>query len=240
MSPRKCELLLVLSGRRDRNPAKRDPLDADIVAIPPTIPPGQQRVRHCAPAGVRLSNGEFEWSILQGVAQSNGATADTASQPAGSMAVLTTLEEVRDAVNRVAMSAQRLMSIYTPDLEPDIYEQTAFLEIMKRFVLARSFAKVRVILADAQRIVRDNNRFLAMARRLTSYIDIRMAPAGAAAPLPSYLIADDRALVFRSNAGSFDGVADFNNSTMARLHLNHFDEIWHSIGSEYTLRTAMR
>jgi hypothetical protein len=189
---------------------------------------------------VRLANGEFEWSILQGAPPAGSAAADTASRQVGPMVVLTTLEEVRDAVNRVATGAQRLMSIYTPDLEPQIYEQTAFLEIMKRFVLARSFAKVRVILADAHRIVRDNNRFLAMARRLTSYIDIRMAPAAVSPIFASYLIADDRALVYRSNAASFDGVADFSNPTMARLHLNHFDEIWHSIGSEYNLRSASR
>ncbi len=39
----------------------------------------------------------------------------------------------------------------TPDLEPEIYDQPPFLEIIKRFVLARSFAKVRVLLRDQAR-----------------------------------------------------------------------------------------
>ncbi len=62
--------------------------------------------------------------------------------------MLTSLDEVRAAVNEVAATAQRLISIYTPDLEPDLYDQSAFLEIIKHFVLARSFAKVRVLLAE--------------------------------------------------------------------------------------------
>ena len=63
--------------------------------------------------------------------------------------MISSLEEMRAAVDAVAASAQRLMSIYTPDLEPDLYDQNAFLEIVKRFVLARRFAKVRVLLSDS-------------------------------------------------------------------------------------------
>ena len=89
--------------------------------------------------------------------------------------VISSLEEMRAAVEAVAASAQRLMSIYTPDLEPDLYDQNGFLEIVKRFVLARRFAKARVLLSDSGRLLRDNNRFIAMGRRLTSCIDIRPA-----------------------------------------------------------------
>ena len=61
-------------------------------------------------------------------------------QGAETLTVLTTLAEVRAAVNEIAATAHRLISIYTPDLEPDLYDQTAFLEVIKHFVLARSFS----------------------------------------------------------------------------------------------------
>ncbi len=201
-------------------------------------------MRVIAPGRPQVSNGEFEWSVLTGAAGETrlGSEGVPVAPVAASesMTLLTCLEDVRDAVTRVAGGAQRLMSLYTPDLEPQLYEQTAFLDIMKRFVLARSFAKVRVVLADPHRMIRDNNRFLAMARRLTSYIDIRIAPGEAKRPFASYLIADDRALVYRTNSESFDGVADFNNPAIARLHLNHFDEIWHSVAPEFNLRAVSR
>ena len=63
-----------------------------------------------------------------------------------------TLDEVRAATETVAASGQRLISIMTPDLEPEIYDQPAFLEIIKRFVLGRSFAKVRVLMRDQARL----------------------------------------------------------------------------------------
>ncbi|HLY52916.1 MAG TPA: hypothetical protein VKQ31_07910, partial [Steroidobacteraceae bacterium] len=43
---------------------------------------------------------------------------------AETLTVLTSLAEVRAAVNEIAATAQRLISIYTPDLEPDLYDQT--------------------------------------------------------------------------------------------------------------------
>jgi hypothetical protein len=156
--------------------------------------------------------------------------------------VISSLEEMRAAVDAVAASAQRLMSIYTPDLEPELYDQNGFLEIVKRFVLARRFAKARVLLSDSTRLLRDNNRFIAMGRRLTSCIDIRPAAAAAAAKQRAcgYLIADDRAIVYRVHSDRWDGVADLNNPPIARQYLDEFDEIWHASTPDELARQSLR
>ena len=65
--------------------------------------------------------------------------------------VISTQEEFRAAVVQVAGLANRTLTILTPDLEPDIYDQDDFLETLKRFLLARSFARVRVLIADPTR-----------------------------------------------------------------------------------------
>jgi hypothetical protein len=156
------------------------------------------------------------------------------------LTVLTTLPEVRGAVCQVAGSAQRLISIYTPDLEPDLYDQTAFLDVIKHFVLARSFAKVRVLLAEPTRVMRDSNRFVAMGRRLSSCIDIRYVAADARQRASAYLIADDRAIVYRMRADTWDGVADINNPPVARLYLQEFDQIWDSSAPENGVRAVRR
>jgi hypothetical protein len=157
-----------------------------------------------------------------------------------SLTVLTALSEVRAAVNSAAASAQRLISIYTPDLEPDLYDQTAFLDIIKHFVLARSFSKVRVLLVEPARVMRDSNRFVAMGRRLSSCIDIRYVAAEARQRASAFLIADDRAIVFRMRADTWDGIADLNNPPVAKLYLNEFDSVWNASAPEHGLRVARR
>jgi len=171
-----------------------------------------------------------------------GGGTGSAHRPQGpeTLTVLTSLAEVRAAVNEIAASAQRLISIYTPDLEPDLYDQTAFLEVIKHFVLTRSFSKVRVLLAEPTRVMRDSNRFVAMGRRLSSCIDIRYVTAQAPQRASAYLIADDRAIVYRMRADTWDGIADANNPPAARLYLQEFDAIWNASAADHGLRVARR
>ncbi|HUN25813.1 MAG TPA: hypothetical protein VMU67_05840 [Steroidobacteraceae bacterium] len=174
--------------------------------------------------------------------ESAGAAASLATPPRTDepLTVLTSLEEARAAVDTAAASAQRMISIYTPDLEPELYDQSPFLEIIKRFVLSRSFSKVRVLLVDPGRVMRDSNRFVAMGRRLSSYIDIRYVADHAPQRASAYLIADDRAIVYRLRSDTWDGIADFNNPPVARLYLNEFDAVWSASAPESVLRSVRR
>jgi hypothetical protein len=189
-----------------------------------------------------MTTGEFDFSRFsqRGAAPGVAVPAEPLTRAEDHVRVISSLEEMRAAVDAVALSAQRLMSIYTPDLEPDLYDQNAFLEIVKRFVLARRFAKVRVLLSDSSRLLRDNNRFIAMGRRLTSCIDIRPATGVAKQRACGYLIADDRAIVYRVHSDRWDGVADLNNPPVARQYLDEFDEIWHASAADEASRQAIR
>src|SRR5580704_13608121 len=126
---------------------------------------------------VKLMAGNTEERSKPAAADKVSVPGGEASMGSGTRTILSTMPEVRDASLKVAKSAQRLLSIFTQDLEPLIYGEEPFLEATKRLVLARSYAKVRVLLADPSRAMVDNNRFLSLAHRLTSCIDLRaMSP----------------------------------------------------------------
>ncbi len=161
-------------------------------------------------------------------------------QGSETLSVLTSLAEVRAAVIEIASGARRLISIYTPDLEPDLYDQSRFLEIVKQFVLTRSFSKVRVLLAEPNKGIRESNRFVAMGRRLSSCIDIRYVAAQAPQRASAYLIADDRAIMYRMRADTWEGIADINNPPVARLYLQEFDSIWNASAVDHGLRVSRR
>jgi hypothetical protein len=160
------------------------------------------------------------------------AVLEQRSPPPETLHVLSTLDEVRLATETVAASGQRLISIMTPDLEPEIYDQPAFLEIIKRFVLGRSFAKVRVLLRDQARMGNGANRFVAMAHRLTSYLEIRIRGVQYRELAAAYCIADDRGIVYRVRADRAEGIAGFNNPPIARQYLQEFDGVWQASATE--------
>jgi hypothetical protein len=153
--------------------------------------------------------------------------------------VLSTLSEVREGSLRVAKSAQRQLSIFTQDLEPLVYGEEPFLEAIKRLVLARSYAKVRVLLADPSQAVIDNNRFLALARRLTSCIELRSINPEHPRNAGAFIIADDKALVYRTQADCWNGISDMNDPPIVRRYLNFFDEIWQTSVQEPQTRQML-
>jgi hypothetical protein len=161
------------------------------------------------------------------------------SMGSGTRTILTTMPEVREASLKVAKSAQRLLSIFTQDLEPLIYGEEPFLEAIKRLVLARSYAKVRVLLADPSRAMVDNNRFLALARRLTSCIDLRAMSPEYPASAGAFIIADDKALVYRLRMDRWDGISDLNDPAVVRRYLNFFDEVWQTSMQESQMRQML-
>jgi hypothetical protein len=144
----------------------------------------------------------------------------------GTRSILSTLDEYRAAVAELATRAQRSLSIYTPDLEPQLYDQDCFLEPMKRLVLARSHARLRVLISDPARAAREGNRFMQMARRLTSYIDLRnVSPEYRGNPC-SFIVADDKAIAYRQQSSRWDGIVEFNDVAVVRRYLAYFDEAW--------------
>lgn len=139
--------------------------------------------------------------------------------------VLTTLDDVRTATRRAAAGAKRLLSIYSLDLEPLLYEQAGFLDVIQSFLLHHSFAKLR-LLTHRPVPYTSPHKLAAMRRRLSGHIEIRTVNAQYAARTSAMLIADSKAIVYRAQATSWEGVAGFEQPPITRLYLQEFDEMW--------------
>lgn len=150
--------------------------------------------------------------------------------------IITSKEETRAAVVTVAGLADRGLAILTPDLEPDVYDHDDVLETLKRFLLARSFARVRVLISDPLRTLKTGNRFVDLGRRLNSYIEFRNMKPEFRNHTDAFCIADDHAIVYRARADRWDGMLGINEPAVAKKYLAIFDELWHACEVEGELR----
>jgi hypothetical protein len=157
---------------------------------------------------------------------------------ADELQVLTNLAEVRQATAAVIATGQRLISIFTPDLEPQLYDDPKVIEVIKRFVLSHSFAKVRVLLRDHTRHTGSGSRFMSMARRLTSYLELRILVPQFHHLTSSYCISDDRGIVYRMRSERWDGIAAVNSPPVARQYLQEFDAAWLASHDQHHRRAA--
>jgi hypothetical protein len=140
--------------------------------------------------------------------------------------VISTQEEMRRAVVDVASEATRRVSIFTHDLEPGIYDDPDFLEVVKRLVLSQAYARIRVLIADPSRAVKNGNAFVYLGRRLNTYIEFRHVREDLRTHAESFCIADEIALVYRLQARRWEGIADTYEPAIAKLYSKLFDEIW--------------
>ncbi len=145
--------------------------------------------------------------------------------------VVDSLEEVRAAVAELIGHAERGLAILTQDLEPDIYDHDIFLETLKKFILARSFARVRVLIVHPERTMKLGNEFVTMGRRLNSYIEIRHAKPEHRDCPDAFCVADDRALVYRPDAKCWNGMLALEPE-LAQTYLERFDQLWQACEHE--------
>jgi predicted GNAT family N-acyltransferase len=153
-------------------------------------------------------------------------TAPEAEEAGGTRRVLRGKEEFADAVADIASMAARSLAIFTPDLEHGIYDSARFLETVKRLVLSRSHARIRVLISDPGRVQNTVNRFLYVGRRLSTFVEFRHLPESLQHRADAFLVADGSALVYRARADRWEGVADSREPRMARAYLNQFDQMW--------------
>jgi hypothetical protein len=150
--------------------------------------------------------------------------------------VLSSLEDSRRSAVEIASMAERRISIYTPDLETGIYDDDKFLEVAKRLILSKRYARIRVLISDPARAVRNGNLLVSLGRRLNSYIEFRNVHEDYRSHREAFLIADDTALLYRVDASRWEGVADTHEPSIARKYLGLFEEIWNASIVEQELR----
>lgn len=160
----------------------------------------------------------------------------SAEAPAASRRVFATQEEACAAIVDVAACAKRSLAIFSPTLEPALYEGMEFLSQVKRLILGQSYARVRVLLHDPALAIRRGHRLVEMSRHLSSFIEIRAANPDYAAHIEDFMIADGHAFVYRARASQWHGVADTDSRPITRRYLDQFTEIWERSATEHEFR----
>ncbi|MBZ0071012.1 MAG: hypothetical protein K8I04_04725 [Gammaproteobacteria bacterium] len=144
---------------------------------------------------------------------------------AGSYA-LTSRDDNRQVAALLAAQARRQVDLFTPDLEPVLYDQSPFLDALTQLCLSSPRARVRVLARDFERTVRDGHRLVELARRLSSYIELRKVHADYQDNNEAFLLVDDHGLLHRPYAARFEGSCSCKAPPEVRRLRAFFDEVW--------------
>lgn len=139
---------------------------------------------------------------------------------------LSTAADNRRAALEIAKLARRQLAIFSHDLEPQVLDTPEMLAAVKQLALSGSQARVRILLIDSGRAIRDGHRLVGLARRLSSYIEIRKPHRDYLGLAEAFMVADEKGLLLRTLATRWEGIVDPNDPMQARDRLKLFDEIW--------------
>jgi hypothetical protein len=145
-------------------------------------------------------------------------------------------DDNRQAALALARQARRTLQIFSRDLEPAIYEQPDFIAAVTQLATHSRSARIAILLQDPTRAVKEGHRLVELARRLSSYIEIRRPAQQHAERTEAFLIADEAGVLRRPLADRYEGMLSFHAPLEARRLVTLFAEMWEKSESDPELR----
>lgn len=148
-------------------------------------------------------------------------------------------EQLRNHALALIQQARRSLCLYTPDLEPWLYDQRGIVQACSQFLRAHPRNRLRILLRDSRRAVGDGHALLRLARQLSSNCLIRKLHPDYPADDIAFLLADDCGLLLRTAPLLPTGQAHYKDAVRVRALQRQFDQAWNTSLSDPDLRSLL-
>lgn len=146
----------------------------------------------------------------------------------------------RHGIARLASQARDELLILSRDLQPNFYDQAGFLDAVRGLALQRAERRpVRVLLEDTEAPVQRGHRFIELARRLDSAIEIRCPPEDLIGTEEPCLIADSQGCACGGGTARDELTLDFDDPAQARRLRRRFESLWEQSSPHSELRRLL-
>lgn len=135
--------------------------------------------------------------------------------------------------------ARRSLALYSPDLEPWLYNAASIQEACTRLLLQRPRNRLRILIRDSSRAIKEGHRLLNLSRRLSSNCQIRLLNPDYPSPEQAFLLADHSGLLLRSEPAVPTGHVHYNDPGRVRQLQAQFDQAWDTSLSDPDLRSFL-
>ncbi|MEA9578222.1 GNAT family N-acetyltransferase [Xanthomonas nasturtii] len=131
------------------------------------------------------------------------------------------------ATTGLLCSARRQVLIYTRALDPQLFDNAAVLEALRRFATARHDKRVQVLVQDTASAAASSSAMLRLAQRLPSVFRFRAVSDPVDTSYASAYVIGDDAYYFRPTGHRFDdGETWLSGAARSRQLTREFAQIW--------------
>lgn len=131
------------------------------------------------------------------------------------------------ALHRNMLSqAKRRIWLTSPSINAPVLRDEHFSHSILRLVKSNPQAEIRILLEDDKAGAGRFNPMINLAQRLTSFVEIRTLPPGAAKFKEMITLVDFSAGIYRKSMDSHIGFANYNNPMTAERLRDKFEKYW--------------
>lgn len=141
-------------------------------------------------------------------------------------------EQLRNVLTR----AQRTLRIYSPMLDPTLFDQPEVVALVSQFARSAAGIQIEILLRDSQLIVARGHTLVELGRRLDEKMRIRKLPDTIKGDKQSWLVVDNRALWVQSEPEEYRGWSDTWNQVQAERFAKRYTQFWDRSGPDPELR----
>jgi len=149
---------------------------------------------------------------------------------------LDSFEAFRDRTLQLAQLAQRQITIFTSDLEPELYDSSAFVEMALALIKRSRQTRIRIIATETRRLVETGHQLLKLFRYTDEQFQLKKISADPAVIMPTYFICDDHSLIRRQNPAFYQGVCYTDDRLRAKDQMEDFEQLWNIASDDPNLR----
>lgn len=154
-----------------------------------------------------------------------------------SRVILTQTQEYRDHALELIGKGRRILRLFSPDLEHDIYDNEEIAQAVLNLARVSRNSEIRILIRDSRPAVKRGHRLLDLSRRLTSIVEIRKFSIDSNELPPHVLLVDGSSVMIRADEETQDaGFASSDDRGLVHSLALTFDELWHRSQSDFDLR----
>jgi len=134
-------------------------------------------------------------------------------------------EEIRENIIKISTNALKSIKIFTPDLEPTLYDNALFRENLIQLVQGNRHAQVQILVSDMSLSIQQGHQLLRLAQKLTTSIKIKISSEEYSEINCSFILVDQTHFVFKRE-NSRQHAVQANSRNRADKLLEFFDPAW--------------
>ena len=139
-----------------------------------------------------------------------------------------TCEDNQRALLALAKQTRHTFLVVSRDLEPRLFDTSEVLDAVKAIALGSRNSQIRLIVQDPTLVIKRGHRIIELARRLPSYIQLRVPAREHANYNAAFVVADRVATIYRGLADRYEGRVCFNDPRHGDELSRLFAEMWES------------